>query len=376
MKICIDITQAQYAHTGIGNYTRQLTSHLIDLHSPYQFTLFGTSLRQLSTLKEFVKAFPTTKKKLYPLPPTLTEYLFNQSHKLPIEILVGKVDVFHSSDWSHPLAKKAKIVTTIHDVSPILFPRYHHPKTIAVYKRGLEWVRKEAAMIITDSQSSKIDLINYLNVDESKIKVIYLGVSPQLLKFNHTDPALKIQTVSKVKLKYGLNNPYFLSVGTLEPRKNLKKIIAAFYEISKTNPDFNLVIVGHHGWGDEIYKYIPADLKPKIRLLGGLNDRELYCLYAGAEVFLYPSLYEGFGLPVLEAMTLGTPVVTSDRGSLKEVAGSAAVIVNPTSVSEISQGIITAIENKAKLAEVGRSHAAKFTWERTAAETMAVYESV
>jgi glycosyltransferase involved in cell wall biosynthesis len=372
MKIALDITQVQYQGTGIGNYTAQLTDGLLKIDDKNKYLLFGTSIRQYQTLKKFAGKYKSAEQQIYPFPPTLTELIFNQYHHLPIENFIGNIDIFHASDWSHPKVEKAKMVTTIHDLSPIIFPEYQHPKTIAVYKRGLKLVQKEADAVITDSQASKADIVKHLNIDPDKIHVVYLGISPKFLDFAHQDKDTKQASASQVAAKFNLAQPYALCVGTREPRKNLNRVIKAFNRlIDNTHLNLDLVIAGRYGWGEE-----DGQISPNIKLVGPVSDMELLGLYYGSRVFIYPSLYEGFGLPVLEAMSLGVPVVTSNKGSLKEVAGDAAVVVDPENIDSISQGILTAVKTPDQYTKLGLIQAGKFSWEKTAKQTLAVYEHV
>ncbi len=366
MKIGIDISQSVYQGTGVAKYTRNLVKALLNLNTNHEFILFGSTLRRQQDLKSFVNQLSHKshfKSKIYNFPLTLLDVLWNRMHAVSIESLIGNVDVFHSSDWTEPRSSAPK-VTTIHDVTVYKFPEEQNPKIIATQKRKLAWVKKESAAVIADSESTKKDIIEILKMPEEKIRVIYLGVEEQF-------KPQPLKTINEVKSKFGIKKEYILCVGTREPRKNLDRVIKAFKELNMKN--YQLVIAGNAGWGKDI---IPDK---NVILAGFVNDLTLAALYSGAGCFVYPSLYEGFGLPILEAMACGAPVVTSNQGSLKELAGP-AIIADPYDVESISTGIEETIKlsgtQRQKLTNTGIEHVSRFTWEKTARQTLEVYQSV
>ena len=342
MRIGIDITPVIYEAAGIGTYTRELVRHLLPLDSQIHYALFASTFRGQKKIWEYIETltqYTNFTTKLFPFPPLITELTWNKLHKFPIENLIGAVDVFHAWDWQQPPAKKAKLVTTIHDLTILKFPNEHQPKTVAVHQRRLEWVKKEATTIITDSKASKQDIVELLNIPAERIHVIYLAAGSQFIR--PTEPE-----ITKVRQKYNLPDQFVLTANPKDPRKNAQLVI-------KASP------------------------LPTFSLNGSIPAQDLPALYAAATVFAYPSLYEGFGLPVLEAMSVGTPVVTSTRGSLKEVAGDAAIMVNPESIDSIAAGIKTALgDTSHTLVTQGLAQAAKFSWTKTAAATLAVFNSL
>jgi glycosyltransferase involved in cell wall biosynthesis len=359
MKIAIDVTGSIYKGTGVATYYKNLVPNLMRLPDKHQFITFGYSLRRYSDL--------TLASIKLPIPPRVFEILWNRLHVLPVESLIGEFDLLHAWDYIHPPTQKAKIITTIHDLTPIKFPEHQHPRTIAAYKSGLNWVKKEATAIIADSHSTKQDIVDILKISEKKVHVVYLAAPRQFSNFRTIVENTRNMAIDRARKKFEIEGDYLLSVGTQEPRKNLQNTIKAYEALNIDQP---LVIIGRFGWGQKI--------KPSkgVKLLGFVPDEDLPPLYAAASCFIYPSLYEGFGLPVLEAMAIGCPVVTSDRGSLKEVAGDAAILVNPESVEAIAFGIKVALERAQELSEKGIAQARKFSWEQTAAETMKVYEGL
>ncbi|MCL4397619.1 glycosyltransferase family 4 protein [Patescibacteria group bacterium] len=345
MKVGIDISQMAFPGTGVGIYTRNLVTSLLKTNN--DLVLFGASLRKQ---KEF-KVFPQTK--VFPIPPTLLEILWNQLHTLPVESLIGKVDVFHSSDWTQP-PTTAKKITTIHDLVVYKYPQSSHPKIVAAQKRRLEWVKKEVDAVIAISQSTKKDIVKTLNIPQEKIKVIY-----------------EATTMKKGQVKKS-ERPYILAVGTREPRKNLGRLIQA-YQLLKTK-DVDLVIAGKYGWGEK------EETVNGVKLLGYVPNDQLADLYTNAAVFVYPSLYEGFGIPILEAFNCDCPVITSNVSSMPEVGGDAAIYIDPLDANDLAEKIETVLEmNKSKkdaLIKKGRGQASKFSWEETARQTAKAYETL
>lgn len=376
MLVGIDISQAQYPGTGVGTYTTNLVKHLVALDTAHQFILFGSSLRNLKSLRQFTSSLNSNrvKTRLYPSPTTFTEYIFNTWRRLPIETFTGRLDVFHSSDWTQPPVASAKTVTTIHDLTTIKFPEHQHPQIIATHARRHQLITKEVDHVITDSKATQTDVLNHLNINKSQTTVIHLAASDDFLAFAKLPRLQKHESIVATRRKYHLPANYILSVGTNEPRKNLDRLIKAYSQLTSQihNPP-ELVIAGRFGWGSSNLK--TSDFKHlPIRLLGFVDQPSLPALYAGAQSFVYASIYEGFGLPVLEAMTLGIPVVTTDRGSLKEVAGSAAVLVNPFSTKSITDGLGESLLNKNQLRKQSLKQAKNFSWDKTAQQTLAVYE--
>jgi len=301
--------------------------------------------------------------------------LWNGIHLFPIENLIGAVDIFHSSDWLEPPTKIAKKVTTIHD-----FAIYKYPKTfisrgghdiVKNQKRKLFFVKRYSDAIITVSETTKIDAIEILKIPEKKIKVIYEAADECYVP-------KKEEEIIKIKEKFNIKGNFLLCVGTREPRKNLDRLIMAFAQLSPAYPNLNLVIVGKYGWGKDLNSKFEIR-NSKIRLLGYVEKEDLAALYSGAEAFVYPSLYEGFGLPIIEALSCGCPVVTSNVGSMKEVSGGAAVLVDPESIESIADAVSKIVRNQKTREEMklkGLIRARDFSWEKTALQTLEVYRSV
>lgn len=350
MKVGIDISQIVFPGTGVATYTRNLVEKILEMDRKNEYVLFGSSLRQQSALNSFL---PQANHVTIPFPPTALEFIWNRLHVMPTEMVCGKTKVFHTSDWTEP-PSKAKKVTTIHDMVVFKFPGSSHSKIIAAQKRKLEWAKREEKMIIAVSASTKKDIVEILGFPEHKIKVIYEASSFQ-----------------PPKQKYKPNKPYFLAVGTREPRKNLERLVLAYKKMKRK--DVDLVIAGKYGWGSN--KNIEG-----VKVLGYVSDEKLAELYSGAAAFVYPSLYEGFGIPILEAFNCGCPVITSNLSSMPEVGDKAAIYVDPLSISDIAEKMDYVLElgnfKRKELIEKGIIQSQKFSWEKAASETIKVYEEL
>jgi len=367
MNIGIDISQIVY-QTGVSRYTEQLVKHLIKLNTQDKFYLFSGSLRQKQILSSFIKQLNSKRVGgvVTSLSPHLIDFFWNRLNIFSPDKHFPNLDVFHTSDWAIP-STQAKLVTTIHDLTFFRFPHSHTSYSRAVHKRHLKQVKKHADAIIAVSQATKKDLIKY-GIDKSRIEVIYEAAS-SIFK-----PQTNLKKIRAVKEKYNLKNKYILSVGTQEPRKNLKRLIKAYQGVVSDKSNLNLIIVGKFGWGDEI------EPSKNIKLLGFIPDEDLAVLYSAAKFFIYPSLYEGFGLPVLEAMACGCPVITSNTSSLPEVGGSAALYVNPKKTYDIFktiQMLIKASPSKLKtLSQKSLDQAKQFSWHKTAKQTLEIYKNL
>jgi len=365
MKIAIDVSQVVHPG-GVGVYTRNLVNNLLKIDKENEYLLFGASLRKYQLLQQpFLGEFTT---KFYPLPPTIMEFIFNQLRFPPIEFFTGKIDLFHSSDWIEPKANCLK-VTTVHDLAPIIYPEMHDIKIVEVFKRKLKLVKKESKTIIAVSSSTKNDLVNKIGISEEKIKVIYEAVDENFAK---------IKTDENILKRFNLKS-FIISDALKNERKNLRNLLNAFENLQDKN--LQLVLPGESLWGEEKIKTIieKSSLKDKIIMTGMLSLGELKALYKNATVAVFPSFYEGFGLAILEAMSCGCPVITSNISSLPEVAGDAALLINPHDIVAISQGIEKVINDESfcdSLRKKGFVQVKKFSWERAAKETSELYKEV
>jgi glycosyltransferase involved in cell wall biosynthesis len=272
-----------------------------------------------------------------------------------VEAVTGLVDVVHATGFV-PAATAAPLVVTVHDVAFLHQPEHYTRHGVRTMTKSLDAIRRRADAVICSSEATRSDLLEHGVVAE-RLRVVPLGVE-------RVDVAQS--SIDRLRRNRDLPDEFVLFVGTVEPRKNLTRLADAMRTVG-----IPLVIAGTDGWGDG--KPAPGN---HLRFLGFVPDRELAALYRAATVFAYPSLREGFGLPVAEAMAQGAPVVTSRGTSTEEVAGDAAVLVDPHDVADIGRGIREALERRAELAELGRRRAAELTWETTAERTVAVYREV
>lgn len=335
MKIGFDISQIAH-QGGVATYTSNITWEL-SKNPKLDMVYFYSSLRKpyQGNLKN-VRA--------YSLPPALLEIIFNRWRVVSIENFTGPLDIFHSSDWTQPKSK-AKKVTTYHDVVPIKYPEWSDPKIVAVHKKRLELVEKEADFIIAVSQSTKKDLIEISKIPEDKITVVYEGPTANFKRPTENE-------INAFKKKYNLPKKFVLAISGVGERRNLERV-------KEAAADYNLVITGE--------------------TLPWLSTDELELLYASSDVLLYPSLYEGFGLPILDAFTCGVPVITSNVSSMPEVGGDAALYVEPLNVKDIKDKLnMISSDNKLReeLIKKGFARVRQFSWEKAAKETAEVYEKL
>lgn len=350
MKILIDISQAVYG-TGVSVYTKELTRALLRVAPENNYVLYAGVLRKKRELDEYIKGLHGEFKLVTLLiPPRVSDILWNYTSFIPLEFFTGKVDVVHVSDWTEPFTRAPK-VTTIHDLSPILYPEVTHPRIRRVFSRKMSLIKNNNDLVIVPSLSIAKDVISY-GISSKRVHVIPEAPNPELVISYKLD----------VKKRFGITNRFVLMIGTAG-RKNIYRSIEAF--LSLKLKDTQLVIVGERG-----------DLRTQghqILYTGFVSIAELSSLYKEAELFLYPSLYEGFGLPILEAYLLGCPVVTSNSGSMQEVGGG-AVLVNAFDTRDIAQGIKKAISERKSLVSRGKKIVKSYSWEKTARETLLVYQ--
>lgn len=356
MKLGIDISTIIY-NTGVSEYTKNLVRQLLIIDSQNSYTLFGGSLRRSKEIRQFVQSVTNEKVigKVIPLAPVFADLLWNRLHTFSIETLIGPVDLFHTSDWSEP-PSKAKKVTTVHDIVPLLYPQWSHPKIVAVHKRKLDWVKRESNGIIVPSETTRNDLLKFGFPEE---KVVVIPEAPHEIYGKSSE-----KSINETKKFFGIKKKYLLAVG-VTPRKNIQRIIDAFNKLR--DGSFELVVVGH--------QFTTFNRQKSVKFIGFVHEKYIADLFAGAETLVYPSLYEGFGLPILNAYKSSIPVVTSNLGSMKEI-GEGSILVDPYSIDSIKQGIIQAIKNKEKLTAFGRRYVKKYSWSKTAHQTLKFYEKV
>jgi glycosyltransferase involved in cell wall biosynthesis len=292
---------------------------------------------------------------------------------LPLATWQDRLSVYHGTVNTLPAGIRAATAVTVHDLAFLHYPdqvtakRYHYLKRMIRYSVG------RADVVLVPSAATRTDVIEAFRFDPDRVVVTPLGVDPRFRPAS--EPAIAV-----ARKLYVLHKPFILTVGTLEPRKNLPMLVRAFAALRDQFPH-DLVLAGPEGWlMDEIDRTITeTGIGDRVRRIGFVDDESLVALYSGADVVAIPSLYEGFGLPVLEAMASGAPVLTSNVSSLPEVAGDAAVLVDPATLDSVIEGlrqVLASHELRARLRAAGPAQAAQFTWERTASLTRAAYQGI
>lgn len=359
--------------TGIGVYTANLLEAILKINSLDKFILFGIStMSTYSYLKnlDFGKR-ANVEMRIFKWPAKLLRQSFLIWQKLnwpPIEAFIGDVDIFHSFNWFMPPQKRGKKVATVFDITSIKFPQWHDRKTSQLDRLRFKKIAADADLAIAISESTKKDFLEFH--PRGRVEVIYPGKSESFnTKFDE-------KKLLKTLQKYNLQKGYFLSVSTLEPRKNLERLINVFLKVGINAP---LVLVGKMGWkNDQLLQLIKSN-PDRVKMLGFVPDGDLKALYEGALCLVYPSLYEGFGIPVVEAMSLGTPVITSNISSLSEAGGDAVLYINPYEEQSLAKALVKVYQNdklRQKLSMLGLKQAGKFSWEKSAQKLNLLYQSL
>ena len=367
MRVAID---ARKLHDfGIGTYTRNLLRHLARIDRDSEYVL----LCHQPDLGIGAQLGPNFRTVLEPSP----NYSIREQIHVPWVLRRERPDVFHAPHYVMPPAVRCRSLVTIHDCIHLMFPQYLPSRAAYVYAKAVMWsAARRSHRILTVSEASKRDIVRLLNVPAEKIVVVYNAIDERFRVAPSED------AIARVRERYQLDHRFVLYVGNIKPHKNLVRLVEAFDELRKRGfDDLTLLIIG-----DEISK-LPAlrravhshKLHKHVRFLGYLPDDTLAILYRLAAVFVFPSLYEGFGLPPLEAMACGTPVVTSNVSSLPEVTGDAAVLVDPYDAGSIADGMTKVLSDPAlreKLRVKGIARAREFSWERSVSRTLEIYREV
>ncbi len=372
IRIGLDYTAAVHQTAGIGRYTRELVQALAASPAAFEYRLFvadaGAVVRP---------ALPGPNFSWQPSQLTerwLARLWYRLRLPLWLEYWTGPLDLFHAPDFFLPPVKPGtRTLVTVHDLSFIRQPETVMPGMLRHLTTWVPRSVKRADHVIAVSEATRQDLIELYQTPPEKISVLYHGVTPDFRPV--TDPD-KLATVHQ---KYGLEQaPFVLSVGTLQPRKNYQRLIQAFAQL---DPTLALVIVGSQGWNyaDIFNEVASRNLTGRVHFLGFVADADLPALYSAASLFVYPSLYEGFGLPALEAMACGTPVVASNQSALPEVVGEAGLLVDPQDVVAMAAAMSRLLNEPAlhqRLAQAGRVRAASFTWDDMATKLLNLYQQM
>lgn len=372
MRICIDTSPAVHHRAGLGRYAQELTAALLAADTENQYVAFYHRPKD-AVIDPPLDQVPHLTANLDTKPWRFSALLGQLSHIAQDRMFPG-IDLFHATDHLLPRLSRVKSVFTLHDLIFQLYPETHKPLNRWFLTLMMPRFLQAAGAVIAVSEHTKRDAMDFYGIDEAKIHVIYEGVNSRFR------PAT-VQAMTRVRQAYNLPAQFILSLGTIEPRKNLTSLLEAYRALRDRGSKLGLVIVGQKGWlyEDFFRRLRELGLENEVLFTGFVPDADLPAICSAAELFVFPSLYEGFGLPVLEAMACGAPVITSKASSLPEVAGDAALLVDPASVRELTAAMAGVLQNeelRLSLQAKGPRQAAGFSWEKAARETLAVYQSV
>ncbi len=375
LSIGINIRFIQTTISGIGKYVLELVKALAQKDAENKYYLYEynhTKVIYPVEKENFSYVVPKFSTKVRSMRIFLEQFLFSWYIKKQ------ELDVFHGPSFMLPVFKPkgTKCIITVHDLTFLRYPESFTFETKIYYKLFFKRSIDNADMIIADSEATKDDLMLYFHVPKNKIKVVYLGVDKAFTQI------VDKSSVEEVQKKYTLPKKFFLFTGLLSPRKNIEGALRAFNSLrADVYKDYHFVIVGGKGWlYESIFRFVQEhNLKERVHFTGYIDAADLPVLYTLAEALVFPSFYEGFGLPILEAMACGCPVITSNVSSMPEVAGDAALLIDPKNTQEIADAMEKMVSGKKlrkQLVEKGYEQAKKFTWEKTAEETLALYKQV
>ncbi|HLK45498.1 MAG TPA: glycosyltransferase family 1 protein [Acidimicrobiales bacterium] len=356
MRIAFDVSPLSHERTGVNNYLLGSLQGLAEVAVPlgHELVAFApTSLRGRHTIAGLLAGLPV-ELRLVPLPAShVVRTAWSATSRPAVERWLGRVDVLHFSDWMYPPQRSGVRATTVHDVVPVRHPEWTTPRTRAMHVRKYRNAAETCDVVFANSAFTARDFSDAFDFPLDRVRVAPPGVASIFWADGEAAD---------------LGRPYILTVATLEPRKNLDALLDAFALLEEAG--LLLAVAGGVGWGTQ-----PRLDRRDVVRLGRVSDVELARLYRGAAVVVYPSLYEGFGMPVVEAMASGAPVVASEHASLDEAAGDAAVRADSRDPAAIAAAVLDAIARRDDLRARGLAHAASFTWRRTGATFLEGYEA-
>lgn len=374
MRIAIDVTPSVRTIGGIGRFARELACVLQTSHSSDEEIFLFINDRMGRRLPPPLHAPPV---KALTLPAKLWRLAVMTAHlcRYPQDRLAGNPDIFIACDHLLPCFDRTQSLFVVHDLTFRILPSAHLPLSRFFLRMMMSLFLKRADAVIAVSESTRRDLMRYYNVPGDSIHVVYEGVSP------HFRPAVDQDWIESVRRRYGLPDRFALFLGTIEPRKNIPVLLDVLTEIRKETPDLSLVISGQKGWRAEkiVQRIKKSASSDNVVVTGVVAEKDLPALYTMASVFLFPSHYEGFGLPVLEAMACGTPVICTNTSSLPEIVGKAAMLLPPDDTGEWINGIRHVMNTPESARDMrcrGVETASRFRWEETADRVLKIARDV
>ena len=370
MHIGLDGIPLTEPKTGVGHYTFELAVAMATVSPDSNFEIvYPSNLRPVTVADQALTLPSNLEIKRVRVGP-VGRYWWSAG--LPRYVRRNRIELFHGTNYDVPPWHQCATVLTIHDLSLLIHPETHEKRRVRRSRRRLPVMARAANAIIVPTESVRAEVCEHLEISPQKVFAV-----PEAARDCFTP--MEMKATEPVRQRLGIGDDFLLTVGTLEPRKNLLTLVNAFGKIATDQPTLQLVIAGSRGWLSEpLFEAIgKSPAQDRIVLTEYLNDDELRALYSSCSAFVYPSIYEGFGLPPLEAMACGAPVIASHIPALEETTGGAAVLFEPNDVNSLASAIVDLLQSselRSRFSALGRVRAAEFTWEQTARLTLEVYE--
>ncbi|MGI8973068.1 MAG: glycosyltransferase family 4 protein [Gaiella sp.] len=353
MRIVVDVSPLSHPRTGVGNYIRGSLAGLVEAAAGrHEVIAFApTSLAGPKRIRAALAGI-AVETRLVPVPAShALRTAWSRAGRPAVELLAGRLDAFLFSEWMYPAQRQGVRATIFHDLVPLHHPEWCTPRTISMHTHKARNAAETCHVLVANSRFTAADLETTLGIPPDRIVLGHPGLTPGLTPDGP---------------RADLPSGTVLGLGTIEPRKNIARLVEAWRLLDGS---LGLTLAGGEGWGDR-----PELADPRIRRVGYVADADVAALYRGAGVLVYPSLYEGFGMPIVEAMACGTPVVASNHASLDDACGDAAIRVDPTDPTAIAAGIREAVARRDELVRLGLTHARRFSWARTGAAILEALE--